>query len=302
MVEEIFDMEEIDVREPARTDFSASRETERLLRSISRTRTRLTMLGCGASGGVPWVGTGWGACDPSNPKNRRRRCSVLIERIAANGATTTVLVDTSPDLREQLLSANVRKLDAVLYTHEHADHIHGIDDLRPLAIVMRRRIPVYADRFTSEALQTRFGYCFEAPAGSSYPPILEMKCLRGGVPTVIAGPGGPVEALPFRMIHGDIEALGFRFGRIAYAPDVSRIPEESLPSLEGLDVLILDALRYAPHPAHFSVNEALALIERVRPRRAILTNLHTDLDYEKLRCELPPHVEPAYDSLRVESR
>jgi phosphoribosyl 1,2-cyclic phosphate phosphodiesterase len=302
MVEETSDVQEIDVREPAHAGLSSAyRETKRLLQNISRTRVRLTILGCGPSGGVPWVGAGWGACDPSNPKNRRRRCSALIERTAPDGATTTVLVDTSPDLREQLLSASVRRVDAVLYTHEHADHIHGIDDLRPLAIMMRRRIPVYADRFTSKALQTRFGYCFEAPAGSSYPPVLEMKPLKSGAPTIIAGPGGPVEALPFWMIHGDVEALGFRFDRIAYAPDVSRIPEESLPSLEGLDVLILDALRYAPHPTHFSVNEALALIEKVRPRRAILTNLHTDLDYEKLRRELPPHVEPAYDGLWVET-
>jgi len=260
---------------------------------------KVTILGCGSSAGVPRVGVGWGACDPSNPKNRRRRCSVLVERAAADGASTRVLVDTSPDLRDQLLGADVCRLDAVLFTHEHADHIHGIDDLRPLAIVMRRRIPVYADRFTSEVLQMRFGYCFKAPAGSGYPPILEAHRLNHGHTTIISGPGGPVEALPFRMIHGDIEALGFRFGKIAYAPDVSQMPEESLSYLEGLEVLILDALRYTPHPTHFSVSEALALIERVQPKRAILTNLHTDLDYERLRSELPPHIEPAYDGMQI---
>jgi phosphoribosyl 1,2-cyclic phosphate phosphodiesterase len=210
------------------------------------------------------------------------------------------MVDTTPDLRDQLLGADVRRLDAVLYTHEHADHIHGIDDLRPLAIVMHRRIPVYADRVTSELLQMRFGYCFETPAGSGYPPILEMHHLKHGVTTLISGPGGAVEALPFRMIHGDIEALGFRFGTVAYAPDVSLMPEESLSSLMGLDVLILDALRYTPHPTHFSVSEALQLIERVKPQRAILTNLHTDLDYETLRRDLPPHIEPAYDGLQIQ--
>jgi phosphoribosyl 1,2-cyclic phosphate phosphodiesterase len=246
------------------------------------------------------VGVGWGACDPSNPKNRRRRCSVLVERVDLEGATTTVLVDTSPDLRDQLLSTGVRRLDAVLYTHEHADHIHGIDDLRPLAIVQHQRIPVYADRMTSELLQMRFGYCFETPAGSGYPPILKMRHLQAGATTVVSGPGGSVEALPFRMIHGDIEALGFRFGNIAYAPDVSHMPEESLRSLEGLEVLIIDALRYTPHPTHFSVSQALDLIGRVKPKRAILTNLHTDLDYETLRRELPPHIEPAYDGLRIE--
>lgn len=261
---------------------------------------RLTILGCGSSAGVPRVGVGWGACDPSNPKNRRRRCSVLVEKAGPDG-TTSVLVDTSPDLRDQLLGADVRRLDAVLYTHDHADHIHGIDDLRPLAIVMRRRIPIYADRYTSEVLLMRFGYCFDTPAGSSYPPILTMHPLKSGVETIISGPGGAVSALPFRMIHGDIDALGFRFGRIAYAPDVSTMPEESYRFLEGLDVLIIDALRHTPHPTHFSVSEALALIERVKPKRAILTNLHTDLDYETLRRTLPEGVEPAYDGLKVEA-
>jgi phosphoribosyl 1,2-cyclic phosphate phosphodiesterase len=260
---------------------------------------RLTILGCGSSGGVPRVGAGWGACDPSNPKNRRRRCSILAERMTA-GATTSVLVDTSPDLREQLLDANVERLDAVLFTHEHADHTHGIDDLRPLAIAMRRKIPVYADRITSELLQIRFGYCFEAPAGSGYPPILSAHRLDPGVETVISGPGGPVQAIPFKMVHGDIDAFGLRFGSVVYAPDVSEIPKDSMACLEGLDVLILDALRYTPHPTHFSVSEALDLIGQVKPKRAILTNLHTDLDYEKLRGKLPAHVEPAYDGMRIE--
>lgn len=262
---------------------------------------KLTILGCGSSAGVPRVGVGWGACDPKNPKNRRRRCSVLIEKTAGE-ATTTVLVDTTPDLRDQLLSADVRRLDAVLYTHEHADHIHGIDDLRPLAIVMNKRIPVYADRMTSELLQIRFGYCFETPAGSGYPPILDMRPLLPGVMTPVTGPGGSIEAMPFRMVHGDIDALGFRFGDVVYAPDVSRIPEQSLGYLEGLEVLIIDALRYMPHPTHFSVSEALELIRKVQPRRAILTNLHTDLDYETLRKKLPPYIEPAYDGLQIELR
>ena len=263
---------------------------------------RLTILGCGSSGGVPWIGGDWGACDPSNPKNRRRRCSILVEKIGLDGAATTVLVDTSPDLRDQLLSTGVRRLDAVLYTHEHADHIHGIDDLRPLAIIQRQRqrIAVYASRVTSELLQMRFGYCFESPSGSSYPPILRIGYLQPGAMTGISGPGGSVEALPFRMIHGDIDALGFRFGDVAYAPDVSHMPDESLHYLEGLDILILDALRYAPHPTHFCVSDALALIRKVKPKKAILTNLHTDLDYETLRRDLPAHVEPAYDGLQVE--
>jgi phosphoribosyl 1,2-cyclic phosphate phosphodiesterase len=248
---------------------------------------------------VPRVGVGWGACDPANSKNRRRRCSVLVEKASADG-TTTVLVDTTPDVRDQLLSADVKRLDAVLYTHEHADHIHGIDDLRPLAILMHKRIPVYADRVTGELLQVRFGYCFETPAGSSYPPILELHYMKPGNLTRVTGPGGDVEAIPFAMEHGDIDALGFRFGELAYAPDVSRMPEDSLRYLEGLEVLIIDALRYTPHPTHFSVEEALALIEKIRPKRAILTNLHTDLDYEVLRRQLPSHIEPAYDGMQIE--
>ncbi|QFU16466.1 MBL fold metallo-hydrolase [Microvirga thermotolerans] len=259
----------------------------------------LTILGCGSSGGVPRVAVGWGACNPDNPRNRRRRCSVLVERAGAAG-TTSVLVDMSPDLREQLIGAGVTRLDAVLITHEHADHIHGIDDLRPLAIAMRRRIPTYADRVTSEILMSRFGYCFKTPPGSGYPPILEAFRLQDGVPLSIGGPGGEVHALPFRMIHGDIDAMGFRFGRVAYAPDVSTMPETSIEHLRELDVLIVDALRYTPHPTHFSVADALDLIARVAPKRAILTNLHTDLDYDVLRGKLPPHVEPAYDGMKIE--
>ncbi len=260
---------------------------------------RLTILGCGSSGGVPRVAVGWGACDPSNPKNRRRRCSVLLERQGAQG-TTTVLVDTTPDLRDQLIGADVRRLDGVIYTHEHADHTHGIDDLRPLAIVMRRRVPVYMDEATGTILHTRFGYCFRTPPGSQYPPILEARPMTAGQPLTIDGPGGAIEALPFRMVHGDIDALGLRIGDVVYAPDVSHIPDESLRYFEGLDTLIIDALRYTPHPSHLSLSEALALIERVRPRRAVLTNLHTDLDYETLRSEIPDGVDPAFDGLTVD--
>lgn len=260
---------------------------------------KLTILGCGSSGGVPRVAVGWGACNPDNPKNRRRRCSVLVERTSDAG-TTSVLVDTSPDLRDQLLSADVKRLDAVLITHEHADHTHGIDDLRPLVIAMRHRMPIYADRVTSELLMSRFGYCFKAPPGSGYPPILTAHRLEHGIPARIPGPGGEVEAIPFTMIHGDIDAFGFRFGDIAYAPDISEMPKASLGFLKGLKVLILDALRYTPHPTHFSVAEALDLIEQVRPERAILTNLHTDLDYDDLKRKLPAHIEPAYDGLVID--
>lgn len=259
----------------------------------------VTILGCGSSAGVPRVGTGWGACDPGNPKNRRRRCSLLVQRRDSAGACTTVLVDTSPDLREQLLDADVRSIHAVLITHAHADHIHGIDDLRSLVLHQRQRVDVYLDSRTSELMHRRFGYCFETPPGSSYPPIVNARAMAAGKPVTIDGPGGPITALPFIQDHGDITSLGFRFGPIAYSSDVRDLPAESLPALEGLDLWIVDALRYTPHPTHFSVAEALAWIDRIKPKRGILTNMHVDLDYEVLRSKLPPHIEPAFDGMTV---
>ncbi|NEU11349.1 MBL fold metallo-hydrolase [Methylobacterium sp. BTF04] len=258
----------------------------------------LTILGCGSSGGVPRVAYGWGACDPTEPRNRRRRCSLLVERHGEAGATR-ILVDTSPDLRDQLIGAQVKRLDAVLFTHAHADHTHGIDDVRPLVIHMRQRIPVFADARTRALLELRFGYCFATPPGSEYPPILDMNDLIEGEMMAIAGEGGTVTALPFGMEHGNEPALGFRFGAAAYAPDVSLMPEAAKACLGGLDLLIIDALRETPHPTHYSVSDALALIETVRPRRAILTNLHTDLDYATLARKLPDNVVPAHDGLSV---
>ena len=259
-----------------------------------------TILGCGSSGGVPRPGTGWGACDPANPKNRRRRCALLVERRRGNDVTR-VLVDTGPDLRDQLIDSGTDWVDAVLYTHEHADHTHGIDDLRGLFLKRRRRVDVYADDATSRMLMTRFAYCFAQPAGSEYPPILTMHELKAGVPLSIAGPGGPIEVLPFLQDHGDIQSLGFRFGDVAYSSDLHDMPDASAEALAGLDLWIVDALRQHPHPSHFSVADALAWIERIKPRRAVLTNMHTDLDYEVLRLSLPAGVEPAYDGMRIEA-
>jgi phosphoribosyl 1,2-cyclic phosphate phosphodiesterase len=260
---------------------------------------RLTILGCGSSGGVPRIAEGWGACDPANPKNRRRRCSVLIESLGPRGATT-VLVDTSPDLREQLIGVGVKRLDGVLMSHPHADHTHGIDDLRPLCLAMRRPLDIYMNETTSLRVTDAFAYIFHTPEGSSYPPIAREHRLLAGQLCRIEGPGGAIEATPFDLAHGDIDALGFRIGALAYTPDVKRIPEASRAFLEGLDVWIIDALRYRPHPSHFNLDEALSWIEAMRPRRAILTNLHTDLDYGTLRASLPEHVTPAYDGMRVE--
>jgi phosphoribosyl 1,2-cyclic phosphate phosphodiesterase len=258
-----------------------------------------TILGCGSSGGVPRPALGWGQCDPDNPKNRRRRCSMLVERHGPDGVTQ-VLVDTSPDLREQLLAADVVHLDAVLFTHEHADHTHGIDDLRGLFIRARRKIDAYLDEPTSRAMHARFGYCFMTPPGSTYPPICSEHRLVPDRPAVIMGEGGPVEALPILVDHGDIPCLGFRFGNVAYSADLRDIPEPSIAAFEGLDLWIVDALRWTQHPSHFSVAEALSWIDRLKPRRAILTNLHTDLDYAVLAAQLPANVVPAYDGMTIE--
>jgi phosphoribosyl 1,2-cyclic phosphate phosphodiesterase len=258
-----------------------------------------TILGCGSSMGVPRPALGWGACDPQNPKNRRRRTSLLVERRGPNGRTR-VLVDTSPDLREQLLDAGIDRLDGVLITHEHADHTHGIDDLRALFVRQRRRVDIFLSEPTSRVLRTRFGYCFMTPPGSEYPPILTEHRIEAGERISIGGEGGPIVALPIRQEHGDIQSLGFRFGNFAYSCDLSGLPDESVLALGGLDAWVVDALRYNPHPSHFSVADALAWIERLKPKRAILTNLHADLDYEALRRQLPPHVEPAYDGFAIE--
>jgi phosphoribosyl 1,2-cyclic phosphate phosphodiesterase len=240
----------------------------------------------------------WGACDPTNSKNRRRRCSALIERIGKQ-RHTTVLIDTSPDLREQLLSVRCDELDGILYTHDHADHTHGIDDLRMVAYAMKKRLDVWADPPTLQSLIERFGYCFEKPEGSAYPPILAPHTIEAPQPIRVDGPSGVIEAVPIPQLHGDIGTLGFRIGGLAYSPDISDIPIASLPLLEGLDVWIVDALRYTAHPSHFSVKQALKWIERLAPKRAILTHMTTDLDYEALRRELPAHIEPAYDGMVV---
>lgn len=258
-----------------------------------------TILGCGSSAGVPRVAQGWGACDPSNPKNRRRRCALSVSRSGIAGSTE-VVVDLGPDVREQLLDARVMHIDAVLLTHAHADHIHGIDDVRPYVIEQRRLLPVYMDAATSRGVREKFDYIFRTPEGSQYPPLLREHRLVPGEKVALDGPGGPVEALPILFRHGDIDALGFRFGDLAYTPDLSDIPDESQALLEGLDVWIVDALRYRRHPSHLTVAEALRWIDRLKPRRAILTNLHTDLDYATLARELPEGVTPAFDGLTIE--
>ncbi len=260
-------------------------------------RLRFTILGCGSSGGVPRIGNHWGACDPANPRNTRRRCSVLIERMGEDG-TTAVLIDTSPDLRAQLLDAGIGALHGVVYTHSHADHTHGLDDLRMIVINMRKRLPVYADGATQNDLISRFGYAFVQPEGSDYPPILDLHGIGGDI--AIDGPGGPVTLTPFHVKHGNIDSLGYRIGDVAYLPDVSDLYPESRAALQGLDLWIVDALRRDPHPSHSHLANTLTWIEQIAPARAVLTNMHNDLDYETVAAETPAHVTPAYDGMRIE--
>lgn len=261
---------------------------------------RLIITGCGSSPGTPRIVGDWGNCDPANPKNRRRRAAAVVERISASGEVTRVAVDTGPDFREQMLDAGATHLDGVVYTHAHADHIHGIDDLRGYFLAQRGRIDIYADKPTLERLREAFDYCFETPPGSNYPPIVKPHAIAHDVPFTIDGPGGPITFEPLTQIHGDILSLGFRIGDLAYCPDVSDFPQETAARLTGLDVLVVDALQYHPHPSHLSLAESLEWIGRLRPRRAVLTHMHVPLDYARVQAETPDNVEPAYDGMVIE--
>jgi phosphoribosyl 1,2-cyclic phosphate phosphodiesterase len=263
-------------------------------------RYRATILGCGASPGVPRIGNDWGACDPSNPRNRRTRTSLLVERVGGGQRPTRVLIDTGPDMRAQLLATNVDAIDGVVYTHAHADHTHGIDDLRAFAQNTGHLVSIFADDMTADHLERTFAYCFRTPTSSLYPPILRMHRLTIGVPFTITGPGGELTLLPLRQIHGDTDSLCLRIGGLAYSCDVSDVPAETQPVLAGIDLWIVDGLRDRPHPSHFTVGQALGWIDRLKAKRAVLTHMTNDLDYAELRGRLPAHVEPAYDGMTVE--
>lgn len=259
---------------------------------------RFTILGCGSSGGVPRADGDWGDCDPAEPRNWRTRCSLLVQR-AGEGPETTLIVDTSPDLRGQTALAGAKRMDAVLLTHDHADQTHGLDDVRAFFNKQRSRIPCYMDPVTDASMRRRFGYVFEGEGG--YPAICRPEPLPPhGEPWRVEGPSGAIPVTSCLVDHGGIDAIGFRFGDVAYAPDVVNLPPAAKSALTGLDVWIVDALRWTPHPTHAHVEKTLDWIAELKPRRAILTNMHIDLDYRALAAALPAGVEPAYDGLTFE--
>lgn len=253
----------------------------------------VVILGSGSSGGVPRGDGDWGACDPTEPRNRRTRCSALIRRYGPDGVTS-VLIDTSPDLREQALAAGIRHVDGVLFTHDHADQTHGIDDLRVFAIRSRQRIPAWMDAATREALTHRFDYIFESKLG--YPAIVEARDVPPhGQPWSVEGAGGLVPVVTFDQAHGPIRSVGYRCGPVAYSSDVSDLDEAAIEAVRGCDLWIVDALRYTPHPTHAHLERTLDWIARSGVRRAVLTNLHIDMDYKTVSEIVPDNVEVGFD-------
>lgn len=266
-----------------------------------RVTRRFTLLGCSSSPGVPRINGDWGNCDPNNPRNRRTRASFLIEQIGPDSGKTTVVVDTGPDFREQMIRAQVAHIDAVIYSHAHADHLHGIDDLRGYFITQRNRIPIHAEPYTMARIEEGFGYCLKTPSGSNYPPIVAPQIIEDmSAPIEVNGAGGPITLLPLEQQHGDIISIGLRVGNVAYCCDVSDFPDETVAKLSGLDLLVIDALQYRPHPSHLSLEQALAWIARLAPKRVVLTHMHTPLDYETVMAETPSHVEPGYDQYTMQ--
>ncbi len=256
------------------------------------------IMGCGASGGVPRADGNWGECDPAEPKNVRSRCSLMVRRPgAAPESSTTVVIDASPEFRQQVFAAGVKRLDALLLTHDHADQVHGIDDVR--AFFLRQglvRIPCWMDASTTRNMARRFGYIFEAEGG--YPAICEPRPIPAhGAAWTVDGPSGPIPIRTFDQDHGGVRSVGYRFSGVAYSSDVVALDEAAFAALADLDVWIVDCLRRRPHPTHAHLERVLTWVERVRPRRTILTNMHIDLDYNDLAREIPSGVEPAYDGL-----
>ena len=251
---------------------------------------RVTILGCGSSSGLPVVGAGWGECDPNEPRNRRLRASILVE-----DGPTILLVDASPDCRAQLLAAEVTHLDAVLFTHAHADHCHGVDDLRWINMATGKDLPAYGDAPTLAEIRKRFAYAFEplkfATEARYYKPVLTAAEITG--PFRIDGVG----VTPFEQDHGFSKSLGFRFGAFAYSTDVVNMPEAAFEALAGVDTWVVDCFRKTPHRTHSFLPRTLEWIARIKPRRAVLTHMGGSMDYRALCAELPAGVEPAYDGM-----
>ncbi|MET0182632.1 MAG: MBL fold metallo-hydrolase [Caulobacterales bacterium] len=261
---------------------------------------RVTLLGTGSSGGIPRADGDWGQCDPNEPKNRRSRCSLLVQlwkgrEAGAPQESTTVIIDTAPEFRDQAAAARISHLDGILYSHDHADQTHGIDDTRAIVMRMRKRIRVWMDGPTRETMMRRFGYCFVGEG--AYPPILEdTGTLEPGAPVVIEGAGGSITFTPLRQDHGNgVVSLGFRFFDVGYSNDVVALPEETMAALGGLKLWIADALRRMPHPTHAHLGRTLEWQAQLKPEQAVLTNMHLDMDYQTLLRELPDGVEPGYD-------
>jgi phosphoribosyl 1,2-cyclic phosphate phosphodiesterase len=252
---------------------------------------KVTILGCGASWGVPAIGPDWGRCDPNDRRNRRRRGSLLVETRGQ-----AILIDTSPDLREQLLDAGVSRLDAVLLTHAHADHLHGLDDLRMVSQLAGHAIPFYASAPALAEAEKRFGYAFRPvmPDKPVYRPALAAQTIDG--PFAVGG----IPVVPFWQHHGFSETLGFRIGMVGYSTDVVELNEDAFAALAGIELWVVDCLRREPHPTHANLAKVLGWIERLRPRRAVLTHMDQSLDYRELSAELPDGIEPGRDGLVIE--
>jgi len=265
---------------------------------------RVVILGCGSSGGVPRVDGDWGACDPDNPKNRRSRCSLLVERAPDlkalhAGAVTRLLIDTSPDLRQQLLDNQVRQLDGVAYTHTHADQAHGIDDVRALVYRRRALLDAVMSAETFQRLQARFDYIFETPAGSGYPPLMQARCVEPGQTFDIQGAGGALSVSLFDVEHGSEPCSGIKIGPVVYTPDVNGLDDTARAAIQGAGLWVADALRETPHPSHAHLDQTLSWMSALKPGQGVLTNLHVDLDYQTLTNQLPDGVRAAYDRLSL---
>ena len=255
---------------------------------------KIRILGCGAAGGVPMISRGWGKCDPNNPKNRRTRTSLLLRE-----DNLTVLFDTSPDLREQLLNAQVRSLDAVLYTHEHADHTHGIDDLREINRAMQKGIPVYANATTLTCLKERFGYAFSPISigkETFFHPWLEANLIKPGETFFVKS----LRIIPFTQDHEWTTSLGFRIKNFAYSTDVVHLYDSALSILKGIDTWVVGCLSDKDHPSHASVQRVLEWVDIIKPRRTILTHMAIGLDYNSLCQNLPDNIEPGYDGMEFD--